>query len=108
MRPGEIVGLAGLVGAGRTTLARAIAGLPTPGIDVAVSLDGREHRFSSPRQAMAAGIAYVTEDRKRDGLFANLDIVANTSAAALAQFASAAFAAAGDWSGSAPPISWPG
>ena len=40
---------------------------------------------------MAAGIAYVTEDRKRDGLFANLDIVANTSAAALAQFASAGF-----------------
>ncbi len=91
VRPGEIVGLAGLVGAGRTTLARAIAGLPAPGIDVDVSLDSREHRFSSPRQAMAAGIAYVTEDRKRDGLFANLDIVANTSAAALAQFANAGF-----------------
>jgi ABC-type sugar transport system ATPase subunit len=86
VRPGEIVGLAGLVGAGRTTLARAIAGLPAPGIDVEVSLDDHQRRFSSPRQAMAAGIAYVTEDRKRDGLFANLDIVANTSAAALALF----------------------
>ena len=91
VRPGEIVGLAGLVGAGRTTLARAIAGLPRSGVAVDVTLDGREHRFSSPRRATAAGIAYVTEDRKRDGLFANLDIVANTSAAALGQFASAGF-----------------
>ena len=89
IRPGEILGLAGLVGAGRTTLARAIAGLARGGTTVEVTLDGTPHRFASPQQAMAAGIAYVTEDRKRDGLFANLDIVANASAAALSAFSAA-------------------
>ncbi len=64
---GEIVGLAGLVGAGRSDVARAIFGL-----DLAsrggVSVAGRPLRGHSPRRAIAAGVALVPEDRKREGL----------------------------------------
>ena len=83
IRGGEILGLAGLVGAGRTTLAQAAAGMPREGAEAVLGFDGSERRFASPRDAIRAGVTYLTEDRKRDGLFANLDIVANTSAAAL-------------------------
>jgi ABC-type sugar transport system ATPase subunit len=89
VRQGEIVGLGGLVGSGRTTLARALCGLKRPDTEVAVTLDGNEHVFASPHAAMHAGIAYVTEDRKRDGLFANLSVLKNTSAAALSLFSAA-------------------
>lgn len=88
VRPGEIVGLGGLVGSGRTTLGRALCGMKRPGTEVTVTLDGLERVFANPHAAMRAGIAYVTEDRKRDGLFANLSIVKNTSAAALSLFSS--------------------
>jgi ABC-type sugar transport system ATPase subunit len=64
---GEIVGLAGLVGAGRSELARAIFGLDR--IDSgAMRLDGRPWRPSHPRQAIEAGLVYVPEERKRQGL----------------------------------------
>src|SRR4051794_41920994 len=67
VRAGEILGFAGLVGAGRTELARAVFGAdrPTGGT---VELDGRELRIRGPRDAIDAGIGYVTEDRKGDGL----------------------------------------
>ena len=89
LRPGEIVGLGGLVGSGRSTLARAICGLRPRDTNVTVNLDGQERVFAGPHAAMRAGVAYVTEDRKRDGLFANLSIVKNTSAAALSLVSSA-------------------
>ncbi|MQA77180.1 MAG: ATP-binding cassette domain-containing protein [Streptosporangiales bacterium] len=67
VRAGEIVGLAGLVGAGRTRLARALYGeLPLTGGRVEV--DGRPVRLRHPRDAMAAGICRTPEDRKGDGL----------------------------------------
>ncbi|HUT29044.1 MAG TPA: sugar ABC transporter ATP-binding protein [Sedimentisphaerales bacterium] len=67
IRAGEIVGMAGLVGAGRTEVARAIFGIDkkTSG---SISLDGRELAINSPAEAIASGIAYLTEDRKRTGL----------------------------------------
>ena len=67
VRRGEIVGMAGLVGAGRTEVARAIFGIDrkTSG---RVVLDGRELRIDSPSDAIASGIALLTEDRKRTGL----------------------------------------
>jgi ABC-type sugar transport system ATPase subunit len=80
---GEIVGLAGLVGAGRTTFARALAGNGSTTASVAIEVDGQAVRVGSPREAMREGIVYLTEDRKRDGIFARLDIVANATAAAL-------------------------
>ena len=69
---GEILGLAGLVGAGRTWLARRIAGLSrAEGMDVRL-LDGSAVPGRSARDALERGIVYLTEDRKRDGLFAPL------------------------------------
>ena len=66
VRRGEIVGMAGLVGAGRTEVARAIFGVDkkTTG---RVVLDGRELNIDSPAEAIASGIALLTEDRKRTG-----------------------------------------
>ncbi len=64
---GEIVGFAGLLGAGRTEMARAIFGLDA--IDGGtIRVDGRLITIATPRQAIAAGIGFVTEDRKREGL----------------------------------------
>lgn len=80
---GTVTGLAGLVGAGRTTFARALAGIGSSTARVDVERDGHPLRLSSPREAMRHGIVYITEDRKRDGLFAGLDIAVNATAAAL-------------------------
>lgn len=67
VRAGEIVGLAGLVGAGRTETARAVFGADSPG-SCAVSLDGCGLRIPSPRDAIRHGIAYLPESRKDLGL----------------------------------------
>lgn len=85
LRNGEIVGIAGLVGAGRTTFARALAGVRRPGTDVSVTFQGRALPLHSPRAAMLSGIVYLTEDRKRDGIFGELDIVSNATASALSE-----------------------
>jgi ABC-type sugar transport system ATPase subunit len=85
---GEILGLAGLVGAGRTRLARKLAGLDrAPGL--AIELAGRALGSRSPGEALRRGLVYLTEDRKRDGLFASLSVVENVSAAALSRFTTA-------------------
>jgi ABC-type sugar transport system ATPase subunit len=84
---GEIVGLGGLVGAGRTRLARRLAGLE-PGVTASYRQgDGASFAIRSAREAIAHGIVYLTEDRKRDGLFLNLPVASNASAAALARIA---------------------
>lgn len=88
---GEIVGLAGLVGAGRTTFARALAGFGGRGAAASLREEKGWAPVSGSGAAMRNGIVYLTEDRKRDGLFANLDIVANTSATALGRFAKGPF-----------------
>ena len=85
LRPGEIVGLGGLVGAGRTRLARRLAGLEGEGtIEYRIG----EQRFDvrSAADAISNGIVYLTEDRKRDGLFAQMSVVRNASAASLERF----------------------
>jgi ribose transport system ATP-binding protein len=75
VRAGEIVGLGGLVGAGRTSLGLALAGaLPSSG---EVRLEGVPLTLRSPQEALEAGIAYVTEDRKALGLFPLLSAGAN-------------------------------
>lgn len=76
VRAGEIVGLAGLVGAGRTEVARAIVGLD-PARRGRVEIDGRPLRAGDVRAAFAAGIGFVPEDRKREGLVPGLGAVAN-------------------------------
>ncbi|MDB5071623.1 MAG: rbsA [Candidatus Eremiobacteraeota bacterium] len=82
---GEIVGLAGLVGAGRTEIVRAIAGadIPTKG---EIAVGGERVVVRSPRTAIRAGIAQNTEDRKSQGLVRGKTVRENTTLAHLGQF----------------------
>ncbi len=80
VRAGEIVGMAGLVGAGRTELARVLFGI-TPADSGAILLNGRPVSIRSPRDAIAEGIAYVPEDRRRHGVILEMPIAHNISMA---------------------------
>lgn len=80
VRAGEIVALAGLVGAGRTELARILFGL-TPATSGEIRLGGTVIQPRSPREAVAHGIAYVPEDRRRHGVVLDLPIAENISLA---------------------------
>ena len=80
VRAGEVVGLAGLVGAGRTELARVLFGL-TPADAGSISLRGQPVRISSPQSAVAHGLAYVPEDRRRHGVILEMPVAANMSMA---------------------------
>jgi ribose transport system ATP-binding protein len=77
---GEILGIAGLVGAGRTELLRGIFAAD-PVISGAMDCNGMPVQFNGPRDAIAAGIAFVTEDRKDEGLILDMPIAANVSLA---------------------------
>ena len=78
VRSGEIVGLAGLVGAGRTEVARVLFGLDRADAGE-VLLDGKRVSFKTPSGALSAGIAYVPEDRHLDGLVAGFSIAENVT-----------------------------
>ncbi len=84
VRQGEILGFAGLVGAGRTSIAHRIAALRPRG-GISVILNGTPVP-DEPARALAAGIVYMTEDRKRDGIFGPIAITANATAASLGRF----------------------
>ncbi|MCL5734427.1 MAG: sugar ABC transporter ATP-binding protein [Actinobacteria bacterium] len=78
IRSGEIVGLAGLVGSGRSEVARAICGVDA--IDGGtIKVDGVEQNFRFPRDAFRAGVAFVPESRKQDGLCMQLSLRENTT-----------------------------
>jgi rhamnose transport system ATP-binding protein len=77
---GEILGLAGLVGAGRTELARIIFGI-TPADCGMIRLNGAEVRVRNPREAVAHGIGYVPEDRRRHGVILQMPIAHNMTMA---------------------------
>jgi ribose transport system ATP-binding protein len=83
VRHGEIVGMAGLVGAGRTEVVEAIFGAK-PADRGRILIDSREVQIRSPRQAISAGLALLTEDRKRTGLALNLSVAQNVTLANLA------------------------
>ena len=83
LRAGEILGVAGLMGAGRTELLETIFGVTEPTWTGSILLDGKAVRFSHPAEACAAGIGMVTEDRKRLGLFPDLDVAGNVSLCSL-------------------------
>jgi ribose transport system ATP-binding protein len=90
VRRGEVVGLAGLMGAGRTELLETLYGAGSPGQRSGrVVLEGREVDVTSPRQALAAGIGFVPEDRKDLGLVLGQSINSNITIAALRSFARA-------------------
>ena len=85
LRGGEIVGLAGLVGSGRTRLARTLAGLNRDA-GVRVEFAGHAVDIRSAGDAIRHGIVYLTEDRKRDGLFSGLPVLHNATAATLGRY----------------------
>ncbi|MAS13486.1 MAG: D-xylose ABC transporter ATP-binding protein [Nitratireductor sp.] len=78
VRAGEILGLTGLVGAGRTEVAQTIFGLSKL-VEGKVSLNGRTLSIATPADAVRAGIAYVPEDRKGDGIIPEMTIRENIS-----------------------------
>ena len=80
--PGEIVGIGGLVGSGRTSLLTALFGAD-PATVGQIKVAGRPVAFRSPRDAMRAGVAFVGEDRQRDSLGIGLPVLANLTAARL-------------------------
>lgn len=84
LRAGEIVGLAGLVGAGRTELSRLIFGAD-PKVSGDVILNGKRLEIRSPGDAIAAGIGYVPEDRKDQGLFLEMSAQKNIALNTLAE-----------------------
>jgi len=89
VREGEILGFAGLVGSGRTEVARAIFGADR--LDAGrISFDGRALAIGSPQQAIANGIGYLTEDRKALGLFLPMTVRDNIVAASLPRLVSPA------------------
>lgn len=87
LRKGEILGFAGLVGAGRTEVARAIFGAD-PKSSGTVALHGKPLAINSPRDAIDKGIVYLSEDRKTMGLFLPMSVRDNIVAASLSQFIS--------------------
>jgi ribose transport system ATP-binding protein len=85
LRRGEIVGLAGLVGAGRTEVARCIAGAD-PFDAGSMTLDGARFHPASPRDAIARGVVYLPEDRKTQGLVLGMNVRENATLPTLARF----------------------
>lgn len=85
LRPGEVLGLGGLAGAGRSELAEAIFGA-APVNGGAVHFLGEEVTGLPPREMIRRGMGFLTEDRKSSGLFMLLDVAANISASALDEF----------------------
>jgi len=83
LHAGEILGVAGLMGAGRTELLETLFGAGEPTWTGEIRVGGEAVRFLHPREACAAGIGMVTEDRKRLGLFPDLDIAGNVSLCSL-------------------------
>lgn len=88
VRAGEVVGLAGLVGAGRTEVAHAIFGLD-PEATGEVKVGGRMLKRRHPEEALQAGLGYLPEDRKRQGLVMTMNCRENMTLAALRTLASA-------------------
>ncbi len=82
---GEIVGLAGLVGAGRTETLRCIAGADVPDSGT-ITIEGEVHKMRQPSDSIAAGVAFITEDRKGQGLVLKMTVRENITLAHLEQF----------------------
>ncbi len=90
VRAGEIVALAGLVGSGRSEVARAIFGIDRYDAGT-VTVRGKELRKASPAAAMTAGIGYVPEDRRQQGLVMDMSIQQNVALASLARLRQGGF-----------------
>jgi ribose transport system ATP-binding protein len=85
LKKGEILGIFGLMGAGRTELLETLFGLHPHRSEYRLEIAGKSCQFQSPQAAIRAGLAFVTEDRKEEGLVLGMDIAANISLPALAE-----------------------
>jgi len=86
VRAGEVVALAGAMGSGRTAALSALFGIARAGASGTVTVDGRPVSMKSPREAIAAGIAFVPEDRKAAGLVLQLSVTDNLALSALSRY----------------------
>jgi len=91
LRIGEVLGIAGLMGAGRSELLEAIFGLHPQLVSGSVYIDNKKVRLRNVSDAIAAGIALVPEDRKLQGLILNMNVTKNTSLASLKDLSSFGF-----------------
>ncbi|MBM7559362.1 ATP-binding cassette domain-containing protein [Marinitoga litoralis] len=92
VKKGEIVGIAGLIGAGRTELAHSIFGNPDDyNVSGELYFEGEKRVFKTPSDAIKAGIAYVSEDRKGNGLILDFDIKTNITIANLKEISKGIF-----------------
>ena len=85
VKKGEILGIAGLVGAGRTETLRALFGADEAD-EKHVKIEGKEYTFNNPSEAIAAGFVYMTENRKFDGAALGLSVEENITMASLQKF----------------------
>ncbi|MBN9326474.1 MAG: sugar ABC transporter ATP-binding protein, partial [Cellulomonas sp.] len=81
---GEVLGVAGLLGSGRTKLARALTGVDRLEAGI-IRIDGQERRLSSPRRALSLGVVYSSENRRTEGLIGELSVLENITLALQAQ-----------------------
>lgn len=85
LKRGEVLGISGLVGAGRSELGKTIFGL-YPIDEGEMILEGKKVEFKSPKEAIENGIMYVTEDRKSEGLVLTMDVKSNITLSSLDKF----------------------
>ncbi|VDC33629.1 sugar ABC transporter ATP-binding protein [Pseudogemmobacter humi] len=85
LRKGEILGVSGLIGSGRTEMAKCLFGL-TRATAGEIEYFGQKTRFTSPLQAIQAGLIYLPEERKQEGIFPLLSIVENAAMPSMARF----------------------
>lgn len=86
LKKGEILGIFGLMGAGRTELLESLFGLNSDKISGEIRIDGTSLNLKSPKNAIEKGIAFLTEDRKLEGLVLGMDVGKNISLTTLPEF----------------------
>jgi ribose transport system ATP-binding protein len=96
VRRGEVLGIAGLMGAGRTELLECLFGSSLEPPFGRIELEGKPVQFHHPDQALQAGIGMVTEDRKRYGIFTDMTVREHITLSSLSELASFGFVNAGD------------
>ena len=85
LREGEILGITGLMGSGRTLLANCLFGIATP-TGGRIAVEGKDVSFRHPVDAMAQGISLIPEDRMKNGIFTRMDLLRNMTSASLDRF----------------------
>jgi ABC-type sugar transport system ATPase subunit len=91
VRRGEVLGIAGLMGAGRTELLECLFGASTEPPQGRIEIEGRLVQFDHPNQALHAGVGLVTEDRKRFGIFTEMTVREHITLSSLSEVAAAGF-----------------